>query len=64
MVGLTGGQTIRLNVVHAAVADRRLPPNPCVVQLNFVDGAGNIISQSTETLRPGQATLLDSTAMV
>jgi hypothetical protein len=59
MVGLSHGQTIRLNVVHAAVAENRLPPNPCLVELNFVDDAGNTIAQSTEVLRPGQATLLD-----
>jgi hypothetical protein len=58
MVGLTRGQTIRLNVVHAAVSDR-LPPGPCIVRLNFVDGLGNLLAESTETLTPGQATSLD-----
>jgi hypothetical protein len=59
MVGVTGGQTIRLNVVNAEANDPRLPPNPCIVQLNFVDGSGNTIAESTETLTPGQATILD-----
>lgn len=59
MVGLTDGQTIRLNVVNAAASDPRLPPNPCLVQLNFVDGAGNSIAELSEMLTPGQSTLLD-----
>src|SRR5262245_57566878 len=70
MVTLAAGQTARLNVVHAAVADPRLPPGPCVqdprlppgpcvVQLTFRDKSGAVLASSTETLAPGEGASLE-----
>jgi hypothetical protein len=70
IVTLAVGQTARVNVVYAAVADPRLPPNPCVqdprlppnpcvVHITFRDGSGAVVASTTETLAPGQAASLE-----
>jgi hypothetical protein len=65
MVGITRGQTVRLNVVNAAQPSE-LPPGPTRVQLNFVDGDGNTITnprtgnpvQREVSLQPGHSASL------
>jgi hypothetical protein len=70
LVTLAAGQTVRLSVVNAAVADprlppgpcvqdSRLPPGPCVVHIVFRNSAGSVIASSSETLAPGQGASLD-----
>jgi len=67
MVGITAGQTARLNVVNALPQPPpQLPtPPPQIVTLMFVDANGNPINiggaplQATVTLSPGQSTFLD-----
>ena len=69
MVGITRGQTIRLNVVNSA----DIPPGPCRtsgddippglcrqrVDLIFLDSLGRTLAHSTETLLAGRAAFLD-----
>lgn len=53
MIGITAGETLRLNVVA-------YPPNPCVADIGFLNGAGLPAVQDTVvTLGPNQAGLLD-----
>ena len=69
MVGITRGQTIRLNVVNSAdvppgpcrtIGDD-VPPGPCRqrVDLLFLDSMGRTLAHSTETLTAGRAAFLD-----
>ena len=69
MVGITRGQTIRLNVVNSAdvppgpcrtIGDD-VPPGPCRqrVDLLFMDNTGRTLARSSETLGPGRAAFLD-----
>jgi hypothetical protein len=66
-VGITLGQTLRLNVVDLAIAaDGQLPPDPCRVVLTFrdpngrpfTDEKGNVIRRAIE-LQAGQSAFLD-----
>jgi len=67
MVGITAGQTARLNVVNALPQlPPQLPSPPTVrVTLMFVDSSGNPVNiagaplQTTVTLSPGQSAFLD-----
>jgi hypothetical protein len=53
MIGITRGQTLRLNVVA-------YPPDPCSAQLGFQDGNGNPVgASSTVALPPGESAFLD-----
>jgi hypothetical protein len=70
MVGITSGQTIRLNMVNLAVAvDGQLPPDPCRVVLTFRDANGRpftnsdgqVIRRAVE-LQTGQSAFLDLNA--
>lgn len=70
MVGMTQGQSIRLNVVNTDFArEGELPPDPCRVVLTFLDADGHrlrsrdgsIIRRAME-LPPGQAAFLDLNA--
>src|SRR5882724_4908845 len=54
MVGITRGQTARLNVLNVG----REPIN---LSLNFTDSAGRLIKQSFETVEGGHAIFLDLT---
>ncbi len=54
MVGITRGQTARLNVLNVG----REPIN---LSLNFTDSAGRLIKRSFETVEGGHAILLDLT---
>ena len=52
-LGIVQGQTARLNAVA-------FPPDPCTVQLQFLDANGNVLtSGQILQLNPGQATSLD-----
>ena len=69
MVGITQGQTIRLNVVNAIPYDSAFPPGPSRVVLTFLDADGHrlrdrrgeIIRRAVD-LEPGKATSLDLNA--
>src|SRR6185436_6432630 len=65
LVTLAAGQTIRLSVVRAGIADPRLPPDPCavaqdprlppdpcVVRMVVRNSAGAVIASSSEALAP------------
>jgi len=54
MFGVAHGQTARINAVC-------LPPDPCRVEIMFLDSAGNVVSrwEHAQELRPGQATFVD-----
>jgi hypothetical protein len=67
MIGITRGQTVRLNVVNLAVAvDGQTPPDPCRVVLTFRDGngrpftdqKGNVVRRAVE-LQTGESAFLD-----
>jgi hypothetical protein len=55
MIGITNEQTARLNVVNVG----EVQPGRVQVELMFLDGQGNVLRRSTETLMPGRATFLD-----
>jgi len=72
LVTLAAGQTVRLSVVRAGIADPRLPPDPCsapqdprlppdpcVVRMVLRNSAGAVIASSSEALAPGQSASLD-----
>jgi hypothetical protein len=67
MVGITPGQTLRLNVVNLITAgDRQIPPGPCRVVLSFRDAAGHVIDDAngqpirrTVELQAGESAFLD-----
>jgi hypothetical protein len=62
IIGIIKGQTARLNLVN--VGDPNIiPPGPCRGTLSFFDGAGNLLSASTDvSLEIGQATFDDLNA--
>jgi hypothetical protein len=64
MIGITQGQTARLNVVNTAdiFNPRGYAPAASRVTLKFLDGAGRVLVESSEILEPGQATQLDFNA--
>jgi len=56
MLGITHGQTARLNVVDTM----DVPPGPCrEVELMFLDSVGNIRRRSVQCLMSGHAAFLD-----
>jgi hypothetical protein len=65
IVGITKGQSLRLNIVNAATPSE-LPPGPTRVQMTFVDGDGNPFTnartgnpvQREVTLQPGHSAFL------
>ena len=66
MVGITEGQTIRINVVNTNEPDANFPPDPCRVVLNFRNADGELFRNSDGQpirrivqLQAGQSTLLD-----
>jgi xanthosine utilization system XapX-like protein len=67
MVGITRGQTIRLNVVNlVTLSDRQVPPDPCRVVLSFRNAEGQAIRNSegqiirrTVELQAGESAFLD-----
>ncbi|MFL6211253.1 MAG: hypothetical protein ACJ74W_20555 [Pyrinomonadaceae bacterium] len=70
MVGITHGQTLRLNVVNLVnPSGGQLPPDPCRVVLSFRDAAGQPFRNSdgqpirrTVELQAGQSAFLDLNA--
>ena len=65
MVGIVEGeQTARLNVVNVAPADTRTPRTPCMVELMFFDGDGEMLAMAMVTLDPGKAAFHDFTDSV
>jgi hypothetical protein len=70
-VGLTRGQTARLNAYDKSTVDNpvdvplqssvnEVPPGPCRnVELMFIDSMGHIRQRSTQCLMPGHAVFLD-----
>jgi hypothetical protein len=72
MVGMTRGQTLRLNIVNLAVAgDGQLPPDPCRVVLTFRNADGRPFTNSdgqplrrAVELQAGQSAFLDLNADV
>ncbi len=67
MLGIVTGQTARLSVVNRATG--QLPPNPCRVELSFLDTTGQPVQGdggpvvSTATLAPGATASLDFRAV-
>jgi len=69
MVGITRGQTMRLNIVNLNAPpdpDKQLPPDPCRVVLSFRDAAGHPFRNSDGqvirrevSLQSGQSDFLD-----
>jgi hypothetical protein len=67
MVGITRGQTVRLNLVNLAIAvDGQLPPDPCRVVLTFRNADGRPFTNSdgqplrrAVELQAGQSAFLD-----
>jgi hypothetical protein len=53
IVGITSGQTLRLNAVSVNVG------HDVPVELLFLDSQGNVVGRSVDKLTPGHATLLD-----
>ena len=60
MVGLTRGQTARLNVVH--IGDPNERERSCLVQLSFQDSDGRTLAAGNRRLLPGEADTLDLSA--
>jgi len=58
MVGLTRGQTARLNVVNVGNPNE----SACSVELSFLDQAGNVVGFIPCIVPPGQADFLDLSA--
>lgn len=62
MLGLTNGQTARLNVVLDREPGQTVPPDPYRVTLYFLNGDGTILAQQAFSLVIGQAASLDYAA--
>jgi len=60
-IGVTPGETLRLNVSNiTAAGPRNSPPDPCKVELTFVDAAGvELLPAVQTTLAPGESTSVD-----
>jgi hypothetical protein len=61
MVGITAGQTARLNVAYQPPPDGDRPGrNPeRIVRLQFLDEIGDVVAEQTVRLMPGHAAFLD-----
>jgi hypothetical protein len=69
MLGITPGQTIRINVVNTNQPNAELPPDPCRVVMTFRDPNGGVIQNANGQpirrivlLAAGQAASLDLNA--
>ena len=62
MLGVTAGQTARLNVSLDRPLNQTIPPDPYRVTLYFLNGEGNVLTQESFMLRAGQAAFLDHAA--
>ena len=66
IVGITRNETLRINIVNLALADRELPPDPCRVVLSFRDAQGhpltngdNQVIRRAVDLQAGESAFLD-----
>ena len=62
MIGLTPGETLRINVANPELppAPGEFPPGPCRLQLSFMDSAGHELLPAVKvSLEAGQSTHLD-----
>lgn len=60
MIGIVPGETLRLNVSNVPLASPGVPPDPCRVELTFVDDAGTPLLPAVQrTLAPGESAHLD-----
>jgi hypothetical protein len=55
MVGLTAGQTARLNVLNPGTEGPIIAGANCVAQLSFVNGAGVVLKTTSVNVAPGQS---------
>jgi hypothetical protein len=60
VVGINPVETLRFHVSNIG-GTAGSPPDPCKVQLGFLNMAGGLIKSNTVTLNPGQSTFLDLT---
>jgi len=58
MIGISEGQTARLNVVNVATPFE-VSPGPCRANLQFVDADGHVLASRRVSLSAGRATSLD-----
>jgi hypothetical protein len=61
LIGLTASETLRLNVSNiTAAGPQKSPPDPCKVEITFLDGAGVELLPAVQiTLKPGTSTSVD-----
>jgi hypothetical protein len=64
MLGITFGQTARVSVTNLAAPTSTdpngLPPGPCTVEINFLDGQGNALLPAVlKDVAPGQTVFAD-----
>jgi hypothetical protein len=59
-VGISVNETLRFNVSNISGETRTSPPDPCRVEVTFVDAAGTELLPAVQTtLAPGQSTSVD-----
>lgn len=59
MIGLTAGETLRINVANPELP-AAFPSRPCVVELAFMDSSGKLVLPAMQdTLQPGQSAHYD-----
>lgn len=59
MIGLTAGETLRINVANPELPDA-VPPRPCVVELAFRDSSGELVLPAVQdTLQAGKSAHYD-----
>jgi hypothetical protein len=62
MIGLTAGETLRINVANPALplTPGAVSPGPCRVELEFLDGSGNVLLPAVQfTLKAGESAHYD-----
>src|SRR5580692_10111598 len=59
-VGISANETLRLNVSNISGATRTSPPDPCRVEVTFVNATGTELLPDVQTpLTPGQSTSIN-----
>ena len=59
MIGITTGQTARLNALNPGVPAPLATGARCSVQVSFVDDQGNVLKTAPITVDPGKSTPFD-----
>lgn len=59
MVGLTAGQTARLNVLNPGLQDPASTGPVCPALLSFLNNQGGVITTATVSVMPGKSAFLD-----